>query len=195
VIKEVDPQLLTIPPHALCNVHHLRELRFVEEEHKQEWAGRMQALLLEIKQAVCKEASSGRRELSPGRAEEFTRRYRELLEAGLKANPPPLRTGKRGRPKQSKGKNLVDRLKKHQREVLAFMEDFRVPFDNNQAERDVRMVKVRQKVSGCFRTMEGAQMFCTIRGYISTAKKQGKNVHLALEGVFRGNPFVPTLPG
>ncbi len=179
--------------HALCNVHHLRELRFVEEEHKQEWAGRMQRLLLEIKEAVGKEASSGRGELAPGRAHEFATRYQELLEAGLAANPPPLRTGKRGRPKQSKGKNLVDRLKNHRSEVLRFMVDFGVPFDNNQAERDIRMLKVRQKVSGCFRTMEGAQMFCRIRSYISTSRKQGENVLSALEGVFRDNPFDPTL--
>lgn len=179
--------------HALCNAHHLRELRFLEEEHEQEWAGRMKALLLEIKDAVGKEAACGRTTLTPERARKFEVRYGRLLEAGLKANPPPERTGKRGRPKQSKGKNLVDRLEKHRCEVLRFMRDFSVPFDNNQAERDLRMVKVRQKVSGCFRTMEGAEMFCRIRGYISTVRKQGENVLAALEGVFRGNPFVPTL--
>jgi transposase len=179
--------------HALCNAHHLRELTFVEEEHEQEWAGRMKALLSEIEEAVREEAASGGTHLAQGKAEKFEGRYRLLLEAGLKANPPPERTGKRGRPKQTKGKNLVDRLEKHRSEVLRFMHDFRVPFDNNQAERDLRMVKVRQKISGCFRTMEGAAMFCRIRGYISTARKQGKNLLAALEGVFRGDPFIPTL--
>ncbi len=179
--------------HALCNAHHLRELRFVEEEHGQKWAGRMKALLLEIEEAVREEAACGRRTLRPERAREFEVRYQQLLEAGLAANPPPLRTGKRGRPKQSKGKNLVDRLDKHRSEVLRFMVDFRVPFDNNQAERDIRMVKVRQKISGCFRTMEGAAMFCRIRGYISTVRKQGGNVLAALERVFVGDPFVPSL--
>jgi transposase len=116
-----------------------------------------------------------------------------LVEAGLAANPPPERTGKRGRPKQGKGKNLVDRLSKYRREVLRFMHDFRVPFDNNQAERDLRMVKVRQKISGGFRTRRGAQMFCRIRGYISTMRKQGENVLAALESVFMGEPFVPSL--
>lgn len=182
--------------HALCNAHHLRELTFIEEEHKQEWAGRMKALLLEIEESVCEEAARGGRGLAPKKVGRFEMRYQELLEAGFEVNPPPEHTGKRGRPKQTKGKNLLDRLEKHHYEVLRFMHDFGVPFDNNQAERDLRMVKVRQKVSGCFRTMEGAAAFCRIRGYISTVRKQGENVLLALEGVFRGNPpFVPSLWG
>lgn len=179
--------------HALCNAHHLRELRFVEEEHKQRWAGQMRALLRQIEEAVREEAASGGTHLEPERVQEFEMRYQQLLEAGLKANPPPERTGKRGRPKQSKGKNLVDRLDKHREAVLRFMHDFRVPFDNNQAERDIRMVKVRQKISGCFRTRRGAEMFCRIRGYISTVRKQGENVFAALENVFMGEPFVPSL--
>ena len=181
--------------HALCNAHHLRELTFVEEEHEQEWAAEMKALLMEIEEAVREEASSGGTQLAPETTGEFERRYREVLEAGLAANPPPERTGKRGRPKQTKGKNLVDRLDKHREAVLRFMRDFRVPFDNNQAERDLRMVKVRQKVSGCFRTEEGAAAFLRIRGYISTVRKQGENVLAALEGVFMGEPFIPALQG
>jgi transposase len=181
--------------HALCNAHHLRELTFVEEEHEQEWAGWMKGLLSEIEEAVREEAALGGEHLAPERVEGFETRYQELLEAGLGANPPPERTGKKGRPKQSKGKNLVDRLDKHREAVLRFMHDFRVPFDNNQAERDLRMIKVRQKISGCFRTKEGAAAFLRIRGYISTARKQGENVLAALEGVFRGSPFVPTLQG
>jgi len=180
--------------HALCNAHHLRELTFLEEEHEQRWAGRMKALLWEIEQAVRQERAVGATELAPERIEKFERRYGRLLKTGLGANPPPKRTGKRGRPRQSKAKNLLDRLDKHRDEVLMFMHDFRVPFDNNQAERDIRMVKVRQKISGCFRTMDGAKMFCRIRGYISTVRKQGENVLGALEGAFRGNPFVPALP-
>jgi transposase len=180
--------------HALCNAHHLRELRFVDEEHEQEWAGRMKALLSEIEEAVREEAAAGGRRLEPERVEKFETRYQRLLEAGLKANPPPRRTGKRGRPKQTKGKNLVDRLGKHRSEVLRFVHDFGVPFDNNQAERDLRMVKVRQKISGCLRTRRGAEMFCRIRGYISTVRKQqGENVLVALERVFMGDPFVPSL--
>jgi transposase len=182
--------------HALCNAHHLRELTFVEEEHEQEWAGRMKGLLSEIEEAVREEAASGGARLTPERLEGFERRYRELLEAGLEANPPSERApGKRGRLKQSKGKNLVDRLDKHREAVLRFMYDFKVPFDNNQAERDLRMIKVRQKISGCFRTVEGAATFLRIRGYISTLRKQGENVLAALEGAFRGSPLVPALQG
>jgi transposase len=179
--------------HALCNAHHLRELRFVEEEHEQAWAGRMKALLLEIEEALREEAALGGRHLAPEKVEKFEKRYQRLLEAGVKANPPPERTGKRGRPKKTKGQNLVDRLDKYREAVLRFMRDFRVPFDNNRAERDLRMVKVRQKISGCFRTRRGAQMFCRIRGYISTARKQGENVLAALESVFMGAPVIPSL--
>jgi transposase len=183
--------------HALCNAHHLRELTFVEEEHEQLWAGGMKRLLMEIEEAVREEAASGGTHLTPERVGGFERRYQELLEAGLAANPPltESQAGKRGPPKQSKGKNLVDRLDKHREAVLRFMCDFRVPFENNQAERDLRMVKVRQKISGGFRTEEGAWAFLRIRGYISTVKKQGENVLLALEGVFRGDPFVLALQG
>jgi transposase len=181
--------------HALCNAHHLRELTFVEEEHEQAWAGQMKALLSEIEEAVREEAASGGTRLSPETRDDFERRYQRVLKAGLAANPPPERTGKKGRPKQSKGKNLVDRLDKHREAVLRFMHDFRVPFDNNQAERDLRMVKVRQKISGCFRTKEGAAAFLRIRGYISTVRKQGEHVLAALEGVFTGDPFVLALQG
>lgn len=177
--------------HALCNAHHLRELTFVEEEHKQEWAGRMKTLLSEIEESVREEAAWGGTRLEPKRVEKFEKRYQRLLEAGLAANPPPIRTGKKGRPKQSKGKNLVDRLEKQRGWVLRFMKDFGVPFDNNQAERDVRMVKVRQKISGGFRTNEGAEAFLRIRSYISTVRKQGENVLAALEGVLVGKPFIP----
>ena len=181
--------------HALRNAHHLRELTFVEEEHEQERAGRMKALLLEIEEAVREEAAflGGTHLLAPEKVEKFEKRYQRLLEAGVEANPPPERTGKRGRPKQTKGKNLVDRLDEHREAVLRFMHDFRVPFENNRAERDLRMVKVRQKISGCFRTRRGAEMFCRIRGYISTVRKQGENVLAALESVFMGDPFVPSL--
>jgi transposase len=181
--------------HALCNAHHLRELTFVEEEHDQRWAAKMKGLLWEIKDSVGKEIACGGRSLAPETVAGFEGRYERLLKAGFRANPAPKRTGNKGRARQSKSKNLLDRLDKHRRDVLRFMHDFRVPFDNNQAERDLRMVKVRQKVSGCFRTMEGAQMFCRVRGYISTVRKQGGEVLGALEGVFVGEPFIPSLRG
>ncbi len=119
-------------------------------------------------------------------------RYDQLVNEGYKANPPPAEPTikKRGRRKQSRAQNLLDRLRQRRHEVLAFLYDPQVPFDNNLAERDIRMMKVQQKVSGCFRG-EGASYFCRIRGYISTLRKQGVNVLAGLESVFQGNPLMP----
>jgi transposase len=113
----------------------------------------------------------------------------------MRANPPPPppKPAKRGRKKQSTAKNLLDRLEKYREAVLRFMGDFRVPFDNNLSERDLRMVKVHQKISGCFRSEQGASQFCRIRGYISTLRKQGENVLSALQSVFAGKPYMPRL--
>lgn len=182
--------------HGLCNAHHLRELTFVQEQGGQAWAGDMKKLLLEIKARVEQERAAGGERLDQGTLRGFEERYRRILAEGLVANPPPVEPagppGKRGRKKQSKAKNLLDRLSAHQPEALAFMYDFRVPFDNNLAERDIRMVKVQQKISGCFRSGEGATAFCRIRGYISTMRKQRGDVLPAIEHVFAGSPFVPS---
>ncbi len=179
--------------HGLCNAHHLRELTFVEEELTQPWAKDLKELLLEIKQAVDGARDRGAAELSNEMKREFAARYDSILEVGLKANPPPERTGKRGRPKRGKAGNLVDRLREHKGATLAFMEDFAVPFDNNQAERDIRMMKVRQKISGCFRTTDGAEQFSRIRGYISTLRKQGVPILAALRQAIAGTPFAPAM--
>ena len=177
--------------HALCNAHHLWELTFVEEELGQAWAKDLKGLLLEVKQAVEAARSQGLAGLSAEVKREFGARYDAALEEGLKMNLPPEPTGKRSRPKRGKAGSLVDRLREHKGATLAFMEDFAVPFDNNQVERDIRMTKVREKVSGCFRTTTGADRFCRIRGYISTLRKRGLPILSALGRPLTGNPPLP----
>jgi len=114
---------------------------------------------------------------------------------GMAANPPPVEEDKkkRGRKKKSKAANLLDRLRQHEKAVLAFMYDFSLPFNNNLGERDIRMMKVQQKISGTFRSFDGALSFCRIRSYISTVKKQGLNVMAALQDIFSGKPLLPQL--
>jgi transposase len=183
--------------HALCNAHHLRELRFIVERYQQDWANQMMTLLIDIKTQVEIAQDTGQTTLSLRQRADFEQQYQQLIAAGLKANPPPAihpeQTKRKGRFKQSPPKNLLDRLKRHQAAVLAFMNDFRVPFDNNQAERDLRMMKLKQKISGTFRSSQGSERFCRIRGYISTLRKQGIQVLDALRLVFMETPIFPAL--
>jgi transposase len=179
--------------HALCNAHHLRELKFVNEQYCQPWAGEFSGLLVEIYEEVKKARISGESSIPPFKINAFESQYDKLIEKGLEMNPDLVRTaGQRGKIRQSPPKNLLDRLKRYKAEVLRFMYDFNVPFDNNQAERDVRMAKVKQKVSGTFRTEKGAKIFCSVRGYISTARKNACKAINAIQRAFQGNPFVPT---
>lgn len=181
--------------HALCNVHLLRELTFIQERYGQAWAENLGDLLLEMKRSTDK-ARGSKKSLPARQIETYEQRYEEILRSGFRKNPLRKRIGegegKRGRVGQSKPRNLLKRMREHKDAVLLFLRDLRVPFDNNQAERDIRMMKVKQKVSGGFRSWEGARAFCQIRGYISTARKNGQRALDALRLAYAGTPFQPS---
>jgi transposase len=181
--------------HALCNAHLLRDLVAVEEETQAAWAAAMRDLLLEIKVATTQAKASPEARLEDEQVQGFRARYEQLLREGWAAHPPSPPTGRSGRRKQSPAYNLVLRLQKYANEVLAFMYDLAVPFDNNLSERDVRMVKTQQKISGGFRSTGGAAVFCRIRSYISTVRKQHLPLMEALRSVFSEAPLVPCCGG
>jgi len=180
--------------HACCNVHLLRELIFLAEEQGCQWAADLKSLLLDMKEATDQARKQGKHWLDPLEVADWEAQFLGILDEGDLAHPraqaPP---GTRGRCKQSPARNLLDRLRKYQKAVLCFLEDLRVDFDNNLAERDLRMIKVQQKVSGCFRTLAGAQAFSRIRGYLSTLRKQGLPLLSALQATFCGHPLIPSL--
>lgn len=182
--------------HALCNAHHLRDLTAIVENDQQQWAALMITCLLAAKQLVAEAYQSGETELPTDYLERIQQLYDAIVCLGLAENPlpdyhPP--PGKRGRRKKTKARNLVERFDKHKVAILRFIHDFKVPFDNNLAERDIRMMKVQQKISGCFRSWEGAKQFCHLRSYISTIRKQGLNVWEALGSLFEGDVLMPQL--
>jgi transposase len=186
--------------HSLCNAHILRELNYVIETSKPAWATEMKQLLLEIKAAVSVASESGKARLVLRQEKEFLGRYdRIVAEAGRLYEPLRRKKyrAKTRRPRESPivaaARKLVNRLASKRDEILLFMRDFRVPFDNNQAERDLRMLKVKQKVSGCFRTERGAEEFCRMRSYVSTMKKQGHSVMETIKSVFAGKILMPAL--
>lgn len=183
--------------HALCNAHLLRELIFLEEITGEEWTRAMQRLLLALKRLTEWAKARGQTELSQALRDKAVSRYRQVLRMGEQANPPPPQTDttskRRGRRKQSPARNLLDRLTKHEDAVLAFVHNLRVPFDNSQAERDIRMLKVQQKISGCFRSWQGALDFCRLRGYLSTLRKQRLPLLAALQQLLTGHPLLPAL--
>jgi transposase len=169
--------------HALCNAHHLRELKQAEEDDKLQWAKDMQELLLKINDETNKSGGS----LCEAMAASYRKRYREILANGCIECPEPTRMdGQKGRLKKSKSRNLLERLTDFENDVLRFMENKIVSFTNNLGENDLRMTKVQQKISGCFRSIEGARIFCRIRGYLSTCRKNNVNATEALRLLFQG---------
>jgi transposase len=174
--------------HALCNVHHLRELTFVEEVLKQPWAKKMKDLLLDMKAEVAQARQAGQIQVDVIKLANFHFQYGALIREGFELNP--KNEGKRA--KQSPAWNLLTRFHKYRQETLRFLHDFAVAFDNNLAERDLRMIKVQQKVSGEFRTDTGAEHFCRLRSYLSTLRKQGLPLFSALQQALAGHPVLPS---
>jgi transposase len=186
--------------HALCNVHLLRELVYVEEvaAEQQQWTRPLAKLLLDMKAAVEQAKGRGETKLSDERCALFTARYDRVVKRAARLNPPPQAAKPDALAKRSKvvrvkrrdpAPPLISRLQTRREQILRFMTDFRVAFDNNASERDIRMVKLQQKISGCFRTPEGAEAFCRIRSYLSSGRKQGHSPLAALERVFAGKPL------
>jgi len=168
--------------HGLCNAHHLRELTYVQEELGQQWAQGMAALLLEIKGAIA-QLPPEESLLEAKIQQQFLETYRAIIQKGHQSNPPPKRKpGQRGRLARGKSLNLLERFEKYEEEVLAYM-IYGVPFDNNEAERDLRMMKTRQKISGCFRSLEWANRFATVRSIVTSAKKKSVDVFKLLQTV------------
>ena len=179
--------------HALCNAHHLRELGRAFEQDGQQWAQQMALLLRQINKAVHEAGGC----LDNRASEQYRKRYRDLLCGAEKECPAPDeadRKSGRGRLPRSKARNLLERLRDFEADVLRFMDEEDVPFSNNQAENDLRMTKVQQKISGCFRSLDGAKVFCRIRGYLYTCRKQGVTATQALRLLFEGKqPFFMTV--
>lgn len=170
--------------HALCNAHHLRELQRAYEQDGQHWAKNMKSLLSEMNEATKQAAGA----LTRDEAKPFLKRYRSLLSRADKECPRNTQRvdGKRGKIAQSKSRNLLERLLNYEAEVLRFMTNAGVPFTNNQGENDIRMTKVQQKISGCFRSIDGAKIFCRIRGFLVTCRKHGISPAKALSDLFEG---------
>lgn len=172
--------------HALCNQHLLRELKFLAEELHEAWARELSTFLIEWKNDP--RALLG---LDQVQFDQAHARYRAIVRRGRRDHP--RRRAGQGRSAQDKATNLLDRLEDYDLSVLAFLIDPEVPFTNNQGEQDIRMIKVKQKISGCFRTLAGAQVFARIRGYLSTCRKQGHNLWEACRRLSLGQPFMPSV--
>ena len=171
--------------HALCNAHHIRELTRAWEQDGQKWALEMKELLETINRKVIDKEGA----LDVNESQKYRQAYRDLIKKAEIECPPAIGTrekGKRGRIKKTKSRNLLERLRDYENDTLRFMDIDYVPFTNNLGENDIRMTKVQQKISGCFRSIEGAQIFCRVRGYLSSCRKQGVQASKALDLLFAG---------
>ena len=178
--------------HALCGAHLLRELDAITDEPAQGWAAGMAELLVDAKLMSDRARAAGACRVDAATRDRLYARYQRLLADGQAANPPSPATGRRrGRARRSSAARLLARLDTHRCEVLRLLDDGRVPFDNNQAERDLRMVKLQQKISGCWRTLAGAEAFLALRSYLATARKQGMNPLAVLGQLFQGQAWLP----
>jgi transposase len=173
--------------HALCGGHLLRELEGLAGEPGQGWAAGMAELLVDVKLAGDRARAAGLGQVD----DDVRTRYQRLVADGQAANPPPGRGRRRGRARRSPAGRLLARLDARRDEVLRSLDDTRVPFDNNHSERDLRMVKLQQKISGCWRTLAGAAAFLTVRSYVATARKQGMNPLAVLRQLFEGHAWLP----
>jgi transposase len=185
--------------HALCNAHHLRELQAVIEhdtDGKQSWARAMDRLLRDLHRAVTVATDAGHDHLHVLQLAGYRAAYEQIIATGHHENPlNTIRTGQRGFISQTPARNLLCRLDSHREDVLRFAHDFRVPFDNNLVERDIRMVKLQQKISGCWRTSTGANQFLALRAYLSTARKQGRQALDVLTRLAAHDPWIPQASG
>lgn len=176
--------------HSLCNIHHVRDLTFCEEMEHSRWATEMKQYLLSAYKAVARAKEAGKTALSQAQLYYWYKKYDVLNQAGWKQHPPPRKQkGKRGVVKKTKTQNMLQRFVQFKSSVLAFISDFRIPFGNNIAEQAIRMMKVKQKISGCFRSEQGATAFAIIRSYISTMQKQGIPILQALKHAILGTPI------
>ena len=188
----------TSATHALCNAHHLRELLAIIEQDPegQSWTAKIDMLLRALHGTVQETKSAGEQSLDPWTLAGYRAAYEQIIALGHQQNPPPTkRTGKRGPIGRSTSANLLRRLDEQREHVLRFAHDFQVPFDNNLAERDLRMIKIQQKVSGCWRTTAGADRFLALRSYISTSRKQGRDTIDTLARLAKHQPWLPAAAG
>ena len=180
--------------HSLCNAHLLRDLIFIKERFKQSWAEDLINLLLKMKSAKQRAIDQGKSSLSKTTLNKYQKQYNLIVQKGFKKNPfKPPKKKTRGRHKKTPARNLLERLENYASDILRFLFDFKVPFDNNFSERDLRMMKVKQKISGCFRSLNGANIFTRIRSFIVTARKQNVNVFDALKNLFMDNSITYSL--